>query len=122
MPRCVYHADLYGPEAIPELPELMLARRRFAYGPCTDFFESSNDPHVVAFIRHGSINRPGCVVVMCNDRTENRAVHQIDLEVGDVHADSIWRDFLKRAPDVRISREGLGTFSAIPGVCIYIST
>jgi len=44
----------------------MLARKRFAYGPCEDIIASSGDPNVIAFIRRGSEERQGCVVVLCN--------------------------------------------------------
>ena len=66
-PSCVYHADLIGPQAIPELPRLMEARKRFAYGISVDHIENSVDPNVIAFIRAGkSSQEPGCVVVMSN--------------------------------------------------------
>ena len=57
-----------GPQAIPELPKLMEARKRFAYGTSVDHIENSADSNIIAFIRAGkSSEEPGCVVVMSNE-------------------------------------------------------
>lgn len=75
---CIFYPDLYGASytddkdgehrsvdmpAIGCLPALVDARKRFANGPQTDLFD---DPHVIGFIRHGTADLPGCVVVMSN--------------------------------------------------------
>ncbi len=65
---CVYHADLYGPDAIPGLKDLMIARNRFAYGHCTDNFANMN---CIGFMRHGDVEHTrGCIVLCANGGIE----------------------------------------------------
>jgi len=113
---CVYHGDLYGPDAIPELPVLMKARAKFAYGSCKDALKKSNDPNVVAFARSGTKTRPGCVVVLSNGTTS----HTVNISVGSTHAESTWMDLLHRAPDTPILKSGVGAFLASPGVAVFV--
>ncbi|PZU63979.1 MAG: alpha-amylase, partial [Rhizobium sp.] len=80
---CVFYPDLFGTSytdtgndgneykidmpAIECLPKLIEARSRFANGVQTDIFD---DPNCIAFIRHGTADAPGCVVVMSNGEEE----------------------------------------------------
>lgn len=45
------------------LRHLMLARKRFAYGPLVDYFEHKN---CIGFMRLGDPEHPGCAVVISN--------------------------------------------------------
>ncbi len=99
---CVFHPDLYGAvytdkggdgkdhdiemPVIDCLPRLIEARQRFANGPQTDMFD---EPNCIAFIRHGTSEAPGCVVVMTN-ADETAKVVDLGSEVGDVS----FRDYL----------------------------
>jgi len=116
---CVYHADVYGPTVVPDLPRLMLARKRFAYGPYEDIIASSGDPNVVAFIRRGSEKRQGCVVVLCNSKKTpfTRTIH---INLGKRFTNTVWHDFLERGPDVELTLTGQGSFGAAASVCVYI--
>lgn len=99
---CIFHPDLYGASytdkggdgedhevvmpAIECLPHLITARQRFAHGAQTDIFD---DPHAIAFVRHGTIDEPGCVVLLTN---AEEAIKSVDL--GPDHANTGFRDFL----------------------------
>lgn len=99
---CVFYPDLYGANyadtgddggtydidmpVIECLPALITARQRFAHGPQTDLFD---DPHLIGFVRHGTDEAPGCVVVMTN-RDEGAKT----VELGPDHAGAAFRDFL----------------------------
>lgn len=48
---------------IPELEKLLEARQRFANGAQHDYFD---DPQCIAFVRDGTGEAPGCVVVLTN--------------------------------------------------------
>lgn len=122
VPR-VFHADLYGARyrdegddcnehevemPIESLPSLIEARRRFANGPQTDVFEHH---HCVGFVRHGTADAPGCVVVMSNgDASEIVAV------VGTQNSQATFRDFLgHRDDEVIVGDNGRASFLAHGG-------
>ncbi|MCM5554545.1 alpha-amylase [Pleomorphomonas sp. NRK KF1] len=104
---CVFHPDLYGAKytdkggdgenheiempAIACLPALIAARQRFAHGPQTDIFD---DPNCIAFVRHGTTEAPGCVVVMTNAGEAAKSV-----ELGQEMAGVAFRDFLGHRDD-----------------------
>jgi len=77
--------------AITCLPRLIEARKRFAYGPQTDVFD---EPTCIAFIRHGTSEAPGCVVVMTNADETAKAIDLVP-EMGGI----IFRDFLGHGND-----------------------
>jgi alpha-amylase len=99
---CIFYPDLYGAQysdtgndgevhaidmpAIDSLPALIAARRRFANGPQTDLFD---DPHCIAFVRHGTADAPGCVTILSNGE---EAWKEADL--GPDHAGARFRDYL----------------------------
>ena len=90
------------------LPKLIEARRRFANGPQTDFFD---DPHCVGFIRHGTETEPGCVVIMSNAGECEKPV-----ELGADHANAAFRDFLgHRDEQITTDGEGKATFPGPAG-------
>lgn len=106
---CVYHADLYGSEAISELPALMKVRQQQAYGACTDYFKDNQN--CVAFVRHGEASHPGsgCVVVCANARPGERAFTK-DISVGQEHAGSVWKNVFGEDA-VTIDDTGKGNFA-----------
>ncbi len=99
---CVFYPDLYGARyndigddgdnhevdmpAIGCLPKLIEARQRFANGPQTDLFD---DPHAIAFVRHGTSDAQGCVVIVTNGDAAAKTI-----ELGPDHAAAGFRDYL----------------------------
>ncbi|MDP3551097.1 MAG: alpha-amylase [Novosphingobium sp.] len=85
---CVFHADLYGADyrdvggdrnehdinlpAIGCLPALLEARRQFAHGPQTELIDE--DSSCIGFVRHGTAEQPGCVVVLANGSDNGKEV------------------------------------------------
>lgn len=103
---CVFYPDLYGASytddkdgeevsvdmpAIACLPKLIEARKRFANGPQTDLFD---DPHCIGFVRHGTAEEPGCVVILSNGDAG-----QIGADLGDENAGVTYVDFLGHRED-----------------------
>ncbi|KAI0024574.1 alpha-amylase [Xylariomycetidae sp. FL0641] len=105
---CVFYGDLYGsfgpmrakgrgagtfdlPFYAPVLlPRLMLARTRYAYGDCSEYFVS---PLCVGFTRHGHPGRSGgagCAVLLCAADAPDR----LRMFVGRHHAGETWTDIL----------------------------
>ena len=68
--RCVFYGDLYpnlecyDRDTATILRQLILARKKFAYGPLVDYFEHKN---CIGFVRLGSEQHPGCAVVISNE-------------------------------------------------------
>ncbi|MDE1915141.1 MAG: alpha-amylase [Sphingomonadales bacterium] len=99
---CVFYPDLYGAHyrdtggdgqehdidlpAVACLPALIAARHRYAHGAQTDLFD---DAHTIGFIRHGTQDQPGCVVVMTNGDESS-----IVVELGPDHGSAVFRDVL----------------------------
>ncbi|WP_068081484.1 alpha-amylase [Novosphingobium rosa] len=99
---CVFYPDLYGAqysdaggdggeyqitiEPVPCLPRLIEARQRFAHGEQTDIFDEASS---IAFVRHGTADEPGCVVLISNGDEAGKVV-----ELGPDHAGAGFRDFL----------------------------
>ncbi|UXT20154.1 alpha-amylase [Agrobacterium tumefaciens] len=128
---CVFYPDLFGTSytdtgndgneykidmpAIECLPKLIEARSRFANGPQTDILD---DASCIAFIRHGTADAPGCVVVMSNGEPAEK---QIDL--GPDHAGAVWRDFLgHREERITLDESGKGVFPTNGGsVSVWVA-
>lgn len=121
---CVFHPDLFGATysdagddgenhevilpVIDDLPALIQARQRFAHGPQTDIFD---DPSAIAFVRHGTAEQPGCVVVLTNAGEASKSI-----EVGTDHAGVAFRDFLgHRGEEVVVDENGFGQFAVKEG-------
>lgn len=99
---CVFYPDLYGASysdtgadgnkqevdmpAVNCLPKLIEARKRFANGSQTDMLD---DEHCIGFIRHGTAEEPGCVVIMSNDQ-----YHEKFVDLGANQAGAVFHDFL----------------------------
>ncbi|HEV7284014.1 MAG TPA: alpha-amylase domain-containing protein, partial [Kaistia sp.] len=104
---CVFYPDLFGAHytdkggdgndheidmpAIECLPKLIEARSRFANGSQTDLFDDAN---CVGFIRHGTEEEPGCVVVLSNGEGGEKSV-----ELGAEQAGATFHDFLGHRDD-----------------------
>jgi alpha-amylase len=125
---CIFYPDLMGARysdtggdgqehevelsAVGALPGLIQARRRFAHGPQTDLFD---DPHVLAFIRHGTAEDPGCVVILTNREEATRTV-----EMGPDHAGATFRDFLGHCEEeITADEEGRLTVR-VPGGSVSV--
>ncbi|MCX8997281.1 alpha-amylase [Rhizobiaceae bacterium BDR2-2] len=129
---CVFYPDLYGASytdtggdggehtidmpAIACLPKLIEARRRFANGPQTDLFD---DPDCIAFVRHGTEDHPGCVVVLTNGAETAKPV-----ELGAGQAHTTFRDFLEhRADEITTDDAGRADFPVGGGsVSVWVRT
>ena len=112
---CVFYPDLYGARysdagadgethdvelpAIDCLPALIHARQAYAHGDQTDLFD---DPHLIGFVRHGTGDQPGCVVLMTNGDAATKTV-----ELGEHHADAAFCDILGHC-DGEIVADGEG--------------
>jgi alpha-amylase len=115
---CVFYPDLYGASyteskdgehrsvdmpAIECLPKLVEARRRFAHGPQTDYFDHHS---CVAFVRHGTANMPGCVTVLSNSDAGEKSV-DLGMEV----AGANFRDYLgHRDDEIVVGDDGKASF------------
>ncbi|XPS92727.1 Alpha-amylase [Ascochyta lentis] len=99
---CVFFGDLYGitgpypepPTCWGKLPGLVLARKLYAYGPQSDYFERSD---CIGWTRRGDSENPaGCAVIMSWTRgteLEQCAPH-LTMNVGSQHAGEVWTDVL----------------------------
>ncbi|WP_112547252.1 MULTISPECIES: alpha-amylase [unclassified Rhizobium] len=116
---CIFYPDLYGAQYTVEqdddskteidmpvidcLSQLIEARARFANGPQTDLFD---DASCVGFVRHGSAQAPGCVVVMSNGGAAEKVVG-----VGIEHRGVTFMDFLgHHGETITIDDAGQATF------------
>jgi len=116
---CVFYADLYGARyrdkggdgrehdvempVIECLPKLIEARRRFANGLQADLFEHHSS---IGFVRQGTAELPGCVVVMSNGDAS-----EIVADVGKANAGTTFKDFLgHRDDEIIVGGEGRAAF------------
>ncbi len=113
---CVFHGDLYGIPAqnipaVPELEGLLLARKDYAYGPLTPYFDHSN---VVGWTREGS-EKGGMAVVLSNGLDGWK-----DMKIG--QPGQVFVDLLgKRTHQVIIDENGWGRFTVSPeSVSVWI--
>lgn len=98
------------------LPKLIDARRRFANGPQVDIFD---EPNCVAFIREGTEEAPGCVVVITNGEDATKVI-----DLGEHMAGVTFRDFLEFQPDeVTVDDSGRATFTVGGGsLAVWVRT
>jgi alpha-amylase len=126
----VFHPDLYGAQysdtgddgethdidlpAVDCLPALIDARPRYAHGAQTDLFD---DPHAIGFIRHGTDQEPGCIVMMSNGDTAEKAV-----DLGADHAGARFHDLLGHCTqDCTADDEGRVTlYAPAGGVSVWV--
>ncbi|KAF7316825.1 Glycoside hydrolase family 13 protein [Mycena chlorophos] len=120
---CVFYGDLYpnaecgDPGVEKGLPPLIEARKRFAYGPCKDYFLERN---CIGFVRLGDSKHPGCVVVLSNGKPGKS--HLLRMFVGKESANATYRAFLPGS-DARITIDsrGWGSFpSSDNGVQVWV--
>ncbi len=125
---CVFHPDLYGASysdekdgethhidmpAIACLPRLLEARQKYAHGPQTDIFDH---PNCVAFVRYGTAEAPGCIVVMSNGDAGEKHV-----ELGEDRAGT-YIDYLGHLQDrIGVGADGNATFPCpAGGVSVWV--
>ncbi|MGG1922710.1 alpha amylase C-terminal domain-containing protein [Chryseobacterium sp. NRRL B-14798] len=99
---------------VEELPGLLEARKLFAYGKQTDYFDH---PNCVAFVRKGDEKHAGCIVIMSNSEEGYK-----EIELGKEHADSVYTDFLKnRHEEIYTDKDGKAVFTVNSGsVSIWV--
>jgi alpha-amylase len=117
----VFYGDLYGmqgehpepPSCGDKLPDLVLARKLYAYGEQNDYFE---EPNCIGWVRRGTWDRPsGLAVVLSNAGPGTRRMF-----VGKEHVGETWSDVLGWEPgEVKIDDEGFGEFKC-PGISVAI--
>ncbi|MBB4124224.1 alpha-amylase [Martelella radicis] len=120
----VFYADLYGARyrdngsdgaeydidmpRIECLPKLIEARKRFANGAETLYFD---DPNCLAVVREGTGEAPGSVTVLTNGEETAK-----DVDLGEAHANATFRDFLGHREDaVETDGEGRAAFPVNAG-------
>ncbi|WAT02551.1 alpha-amylase [Rouxiella chamberiensis] len=100
--------------AVDVLPTLIKARQDYAWGIQTDYLDDAN---CIAFVRSGTAEKPGCVVVMSNGDEGFK-----DIILGDSFAGSQWKDITGNADyQVECNQEGSGHFGCKAGsVSVWI--
>jgi alpha-amylase len=127
---CIFYPDLYGAKyqdtgddgeahevempIIASLPKMIEARKYFANGPQTDLFD---DPHCIAFIRHGTAEAPGCITILSNGEAMSK-----DIDLGADYAGATFHDYLGHCEDhVTADEEGRVTIRVEGGsVSIWV--
>ncbi|CAI6335176.1 unnamed protein product [Periconia digitata] len=117
---CIFFGDLYGissgpclepPTCYGRLPGLILARKLYAYGPQTDYFERSDR---IGWTRAGTETHPdGMAVILSWIQGEDweSTMPSIKMSVGIDHAGELWTDVLGfEWSAVVIDDEGWGRF------------
>ncbi|KAJ7475864.1 glycoside hydrolase family 13 protein [Mycena latifolia] len=112
---CVFYGDLYPNEECYDanvsqnLTLLIEARKKFAYGSCTDYLQ---DHKCIGFVRMGDSRHPGCAVILSNKEETESFTHTIRMFVGREHAGSTFRGFMSQdGGRVAIDADGWGAFS-----------
>lgn len=119
---CLFYPDLYGArytgiqkdgvqkdiqmDKCPHIEQLLLARKKFAYGHQLDYFTGAN---CIGWTRIGSTRRKdsGCAVIISNGRGSTKKMY-----VGKNHGGKYFRDLLNNSGDrIKISRNGWGRFT-----------
>jgi alpha-amylase len=118
---CVFYGDLFGMPndgdipPVRELPVLMEARRRFAYGEQHDYFDS---PDIIGWTREGDPEREtsGCAVVLTDKVGSEKTMY-----VGSRHAGERWICVMGEENAVEVDGEGNATFQVGDGRCsVYL--
>lgn len=116
---CVFFGDLYGiagpypepPTCWGKLPGLVLARKLYAHGPQSDYFERSD---CIGWTRQGdSVAPDGCAVIMSWTQGTDfeHLAPCLKMNVGRQHANGIWTDVLGFDwSAVIIDKDGNGRF------------
>lgn len=100
------------------LPSLMLARKLFAYGVQQDYIDTMS---CIGWTRAGTVDRPGCVVVMSIESAEKWTIKKMTAG----RPGQRWIDVLsgkEDRPEVVIDADGCGVFACRGmGVCVYVN-
>ncbi|KIW63530.1 hypothetical protein, variant [Phialophora macrospora] len=112
---CVFYGNIYGikggvpndwrgPSAGGKIPDMVLARKLYAYGELNDYMDR---PNLIGWVRRGTWDRPnGCAVVL-----SNAEMGEIRMYVGTEHKGEIWTDILGwESVEVHVGDDGFGTF------------
>ena len=129
---CIFYADLYSTTytdkgkdgndheiflpACDNINELLLARKKYAYGMQRDYFDHGN---CIGWTREGidEEETSGCAVIISNGDEGFKK-----MEMGKRHAGKTFTDLLKkRKEEIKIDEEGWAEFHVNPGgVCIWV--
>lgn len=111
---CVFFGDLYGtsdpyPEPpVKDLPNILLARKLYAYGAQRDYFDRHD---CIGWVRRGDEERPAGLAVIMSWTQGHEAQTQLCMKVGREHAGEVWSDVLgMESAHVKIDENGLGVF------------
>ncbi|KAF5515320.1 Glucan 1,4-alpha-maltohexaosidase [Colletotrichum siamense] len=111
---CVFFGDLYGTglphlePSVPDLPNLLLARKLYAYGKQKDYFDKHD---CIGWVRQGTEERPDGLAVVMSWTQSPEAESQICMQVGREHAGEVWTDVMGlETANVMIDENGLGLF------------
>jgi alpha-amylase len=99
-PACMTH----GQRSL--LPDLVFARRMYAYGQQTDYFDAQS---VIGWTRSGTHDRPGCAVVLSIGPYNEWSTKK--MQVG--NPGEVWVDVLsdpRQRVEVQIDQSGSGLF------------
>jgi len=112
---CLFYGDIYGvydgsgsftaPTYGSQIADLALARKYFAYGTQTDYF---NDASTIGWTRQGNTAHPeGLAVIMTNAQSGNKSKR---MNVGTQHAGEVWSSLFGGSGQVTIGSDGFATF------------
>ncbi|EXJ55086.1 alpha-amylase [Cladophialophora yegresii CBS 114405] len=113
---CLFYGNIYGikggvpndwrgPSAGGKIPDMVLARKLYAYGELNDYMDR---PNLIGWVRRGTWDRPnGCAVVL-----SNAEMGEIRMYVGTEHKGEVWTDIMGwESGEVHIGDDGFGMFS-----------
>ncbi|KAJ7284988.1 glycoside hydrolase family 13 protein [Mycena rebaudengoi] len=115
---CVFYGDLYPNEECyderisRDLTLIIEARKKFAHGPCVDYFQERN---CIGFVRKGDSKHLGCAVLLSNKEEADNYVHTIRMFVGRSQAGSVFRSVMSQQGHIDIDVDGWGDFSCPAG-------
>lgn len=127
---CVFEPDLFGAvykdhgkdgqeyeiflDKVPGIEALLRARKDYAYGEQTDYFQDAN---CLGWVRHGDKEHSGCAVVL-----SNKDAYQKPMEMGTLYAGKIFYDSMGHSKEkVTVGQDGWAEFSCpAGGVSVWV--
>ncbi|KZV61445.1 glycoside hydrolase family 13 protein [Peniophora sp. CONT] len=116
---CVFYGDLYPNEECYDeataqgLASLMRARKEYAFGSLKDLFLHQN---CIGFVRAGTADKPGCVVVLSNAPADTPREHcTIPADVGQRWAGARFTGLLAQGKSINVPASGVADFFCAPG-------
>ncbi|MFA3760716.1 alpha-amylase [Yersinia sp. 2466 StPb PI] len=125
---CVFYPDLFGANyedngedggtyqiampVVAELERLIQARQRFAHGAQTDYFDDKN---CIAFVRAGTAEAPGCVVILSNGAESEKTI-----VLGEGFENKEFADYLGNRQDIITTDEDGGATFPVNGGSISL--